>query len=701
MPDHRIRTHPILDPAEEASVPLFWKDSKIMAREGEMISSALVAAGIHVFGHHSRDGSPQGMFCANGQCAQCTVLADGVPVKGCMTAVKPGMKVAPVDEPPSLPQALSAPAPKPAEEVEVDVLVLGGGPAGLSAAAELGALGIRTLVVDDKHRVGGKLLLQTHKFFGSIEDCHAGTRGFDIAGILESDLGAHPSVSVWTDSTVVAVYGDKKVGVVTGGTTYRLVIPSVLLNAAGAREKALMFPGNTLPGVYGAGAFQTLVNRDLVRCAEKIFVIGGGNVGLIAAYHALQAGIEVAGLVEAMPQCGGYQVHADKIRRLGVPVLTGHTVLRASGDGRVEAVTVAAVDERFEPLAGTEKTFACDTVLVAVGLNPVDEFSRQAEQAGLPVFSAGDAREIAEASSAVFSGKIAAAEVAGALGGNLKEIPPDWYQKVELLKTHPGPPEVPDYSGYPTEGVTPVLHCAQRIPCNPCASVCDRGVISIPGDGLIEPPRITGEECTGCRKCVFICPGLAITLVDYRKDPENPIVSIPYEAGTPYPEKGTAVELVDCAGGVVHNAEVLAVKKGKKQPKTLAVTVRVPANTALRVAGLRVPAENRLEQSTPGISAGPVAEDTVVCRCERVTAGRVESLIREGVRDMNELKSSTRVCMGACGGKTCEPLIIQIFKREGVDPEKITPPSLRPLFVETPAGVFAGTRRGGENDTEL
>jgi sarcosine oxidase, subunit alpha len=693
MEDYRIRSHPILESADEPSISFFWNGHKIMAREGEMISSALLAAGIKIFGHHPADGSPQGMFCANGQCSQCAVLADGVPVKGCMTPVTQGMHVEPVDGLPSLPHTGEVSTVGPIEELNVDVLIVGGGPAGLSAAAELGKAGIRTLLVDDKQRLGGKLLLQTHKFFGSIEDCNAGTRGFDIAGILENRLDACPSVSIWKDSTVVAVYADRKAGIVTGGTTYRLVAPKVLLNAAGAREKALIFPGNTLPGVYGAGAFQTLVNRDLVKCAEKIFVIGGGNVGLIAAYHALQAGIRVVGLVEAMPECGGYQVHEDKIRRLGVPIMTGHTVLRAEGKDHVEAVTVAAVDDHFKPRPGTEKTFDCDTVLVAVGLNPIDEFSRQAKQAGIPVFSAGDAREIAEASSAVFSGKIAAAEVTAALAGKRGEIPDSWYQKVNLLKSHPGPPGVPDYSGYPSEGVTPVLHCAQKIPCNPCTSVCDRGVIKISGDGLTEPPHLTGNKCTGCHKCLFICPGLAITLVDYRKSRQTPTVSIPCEVETSSLETGKTVELLDYKGKILGNAEITAVKHSKNERKTLAVKVLVPAAIALQVAGLGIPGINKAQNPERAVSLPVVDDDAIVCRCERVTAGRIRELIRQGVRDMNELKALTRVCMGACGGKTCESLIMQIFRQEGVSLDEITSHSLRPLFVETPAGVLAGAKR--------
>ncbi len=97
------------------------------------------------------------------------------------------------------------------------------------------------------------------------------------------------------------------------------------------------------------------MNRDLVSPTKRLFIVGGGNVGLIAGYHALQAGIEVVGLVEAMPKCGGYKVHADKLVRLGVPVYTSHTVLQANGKESVESVTISQIDEKFNSILGTEK----------------------------------------------------------------------------------------------------------------------------------------------------------------------------------------------------------------------------------------------------------------------------------------------------------------------------------------------------------
>ena len=161
---------------------------------------------------------------------------------------------------------------------------------------------------------------------------------------------------------------------------YLLVSFDGVIVAAGARERSLVFPGNDLPGVFGAGAFQTLVNRDLVKSSERVLIVGCGNVGLIGAYHALQAGINVVGLIDIAPQVSGYKVHADKIKRMGVPIYLSHTLLGVQGDGRVEKATIAQVDEDWNPIVETAKTFAVDTVLIAVGLSSADEFYNALEE---------------------------------------------------------------------------------------------------------------------------------------------------------------------------------------------------------------------------------------------------------------------------------------------------------------------------------
>jgi len=682
----RVQQHPILPPPpDEPSGPFYWNGERLLARPGEMISSALFAAGIHRFGRHPRDDAPLGMFCANGQCAQCAVVANGVAVKSCMVPVADNMVVQSCDRLPELPLAEDPPDIGDTALRRTQVLVIGAGPAGLAAAIELARRGVQVLVVDDKDRPGGKLVLQTHKFFGSIEDTRAGTRGIDLATGLAEELAAQPSAELWLLATAVGVFSDGRVGVVRQGR-YCLVQPDVLLVATGAREKQLPFPGHTLPGVYGAGAFQTLLNRDLVRPCKRLFVLGGGNVGLIAAYHALQADIEVAGLVEALPEVGGYRVHADKIRRLGVPIHLRHTVVAAHGEEHLEAVTIAQVDERFQVIPGTERSFAADTLLVAVGLSPLDEFIAQARAFGLPVFAAGDAEEIAEASAATFGGRIAALNIAAELGLDAEPVPQDWMSKLEVLKARPGPFLEQEFQP-PDLPVYPVLRCTQEIPCNPCFSVCRKQAIRMVGDPIMGLPEFTGE-CDGCTRCVSICPGLAITLADGRKNPQNPVVTVPFEQSRALVEKGSEVLASDAMGQPLGRFPVLGVISGKRQDRTLLVRLRVPAAIAPQVAGISMPLQQGIEEAA-ALQADSDPDDTIICRCEHVSAGEIRQAIRDGVHDINELKARLRVCMGACCGKNCPEHIARLYRQEGVDLENVTPNTVRPLFVEVPLGVFA------------
>ena len=737
----RIEQHPIVQLERGEPFRFSFNGAELEAYPGEVISTALFAHGIRIFGHHPKDHAPQGIYCANGQCSQCMVLADGRPVKACMTEVRPGMKVEPLDGLPKLPNVSSLEGSGNVETIDVEVLILGGGPSGLSAAVELGSRGVDVLLVDDKDRLGGKLVLQTHRFFGSVNAVYAGTRGIDIATRLENSVREQESVRVWLNSTALAVFSDRVVGVLHEDC-YVLVRPKVLLVATGAREKSLVFPGNTLPGVYGAGAFQTLVNRDLVRASERLFIVGGGNVGLIAGYHALQAGIDVVGLVEAMPECGGYKVHRDKLARMGVPIYTSHTILGARGDEGVESVTIAEIDKDFQPIAGTERSFACDTVLIAVGLDPVDEFTDAARAYGMEVYAAGDAEEIAEASAAIFSGKIRGLEIARALDATQDEIPADWAKMAEILKSKPGAVldrngehtsvkdqsqefrhgETPKKHGNDTssggaflessgaaeflggvhfEGVFPVFHCSQEIPCNPCTSVCPQGLIHIDESDIRHLPEFVGETvgkaCVGCEKCVMICPGLAITLVDARGDAEHPTVTIPFEYKPDRLTEGDRVLVLDAVGELLGEVPIVGVKALPRNDRTVLIKVKAPAAISRKIAGIRVQ-EAWVAESLPE-AVEPLRDEDIVCRCERVTAGEIRAQIRKGIRDINEIKAVTRAGMGACGGKTCSSLILRLFREQGVSLSEVTANVPRPLFVEVPLGTFAAldaSSKGGE-----
>ncbi|MCG8615561.1 MAG: FAD-dependent oxidoreductase [Desulfobacterales bacterium] len=686
MTTNRIVRHPVLEVPEKAQVPFYWNKTKLFANQGEVISSALFANDVKIFGHHHKDGSAQGIFCANGQCAKCTVIANSIPVKACMTRVTENMIVESVEGLPTLPDVDTQPDISDIEQVETEVLIIGGGPAGLSAAIQLEAHGIPSILVDDKDELGGKLVLQTHKFFGSVEDSYAGMRGMDIGHMLADQVEQSKSVQVWKESTALYVFNDKKVGVLKEGV-YKIVTPKVILNAAGAREKFLRFKGNSLSGVYGAGAFQTLVNRDLVKPTERLFIVGGGNVGIIAGYHALQAGIEVVGLCEAMPKCGGYRVHEDKLKRLGVPVYTSHSIVSANGEESVSSVTIAEIDNTFTPLPGTEKTFECDTILIAVGLESVSEFTEEAEAAGLTVFSAGDASEIAEASSAMFNGKISGLDIVKHFKPDTEDIPAAWYEKAEILKSHPGPDQDIRTPGM-VEGIFPVVHCKQEIPCNPCSTVCPEGSINMDGDPIKGRPVFEGK-CKGCMKCLAICPGLAITLVDYRKDPENPVVFLPYEIGNVDVAKGDTIACVDVNGNPLGESTVLGARPTKDSNNTWIVRTRVPAEVAKKVVAFTIQEKAVSEPTTEKVPLDHIRDDEVICLCERVTAGDIREMVRKGARDMNQIKAVTRAGMGPCGYKTCENLMLQIFRAEQIAQENIVKNVRRPLYVEVPLGKFA------------
>lgn len=693
MSNLRLTTHPVLDVSQGETVTFSWNEKPFQGKKGEMISSALFANGIQVFGHHSKDLSAQGMFCANGQCSQCLVMADGLPVKACMTPLKHGMVITSME---TLPLVPASDEPVDMENVvtrAVQVLIIGGGPAGLSAAVELGKLGVDTLVIDDKDRLGGKLVLQTHKFFGSVEDSWAGTRGFEIGHLLEQEVVGFSSVETWLETTAVGVFSDGVVGVVRRGR-YVMIRPEKLLVATGAREKMLSFPGNTLPGVYGAGAFQTLVNRDLIKAAHRVLIVGGGNVGIIAGYHALQAGIEVVAVIEGLPEVGGYKVHADKLKRLGVPIFTRHTVVSANGTDHLKSVTMASLDDNWKVVPGTEKTVEVDTLLIAVGLSPVNEFFLKAKEWGMDVYAAGDAQEIAEASAAMFTGKIEGVKIGKALGVYEDDIPREWLEKARVLKSRPGKIKSETSSSAP-RGVMPVFHCTQEIPCNPCTSICPENIIKTEKDLITGLPHIDAQDqCKGCLNCVAICPGLAVSVVDYRKNKDIPIVTLPYEMSRDAVEKGKVITVTDVDGNIIGDYPVHRVVVNKKKfPGTLMVQVKMEQALAPRAIGIKDQKSPLEPLEIPDLSSCP--DDAIICRCERITSGEIRAAIRGGVRDMNQLKGLNRTGMGACGSKTCRPMVLGLFRDEGIDLKEVTDRTDRPLFVEVPFGTLAGIK-GGE-----
>jgi Fe-S-cluster-containing hydrogenase component 2/bacterioferritin-associated ferredoxin len=308
------------------------------------------------------------------------------------------------------------------------------------------------------------------------------------------------------------------------------------------------------------------------------------------------------------------------------------------------------------------------------------------------------------------------------------DMPPQWDDMVGLLRAKAGEPG-DKCSAVPSDsGVYPVIRCVQEIPCNPCTEACPVSSISIRGPTISHVPTFEGA-CMGCGHCVGICPGLSIVLVDRRYDPsgERALVTVPWELPAGTLEPGMDVGTRGWEGEDVGRGKVVAMKRSKWQDRRWLVNVDVPAGEADLVAGVLfrrpdgtpapvspfpmipgtcaagttegvdVPEEagswetegdGRMKDAAQGGTFGD--DSIIVCRCERVTKADIAEKIKDGCRDINALKAELRVGMGPCGGKTCMPLIMRVFRELGVAPDEVQPHVERPFTQEVLLSSFLG-----------
>lgn len=490
---------------------------------------------------------------------------------------------------------------------EIEIAIIGAGPAGMAAAIEAAQCGADVHVFDENHKVGGQLFKQLHKFFGSSRH-FAGIRGFSIATEFYEKLRSL-GVSIHLDSTVYGLFPGNVLGIHTGDKNCLVKARRIIL-ATGASEIALPFPGWTLPGVMGAGAIQTMMNIHRVLPGKKILMIGGGNVGLIVSYQLMQAGAEVCAVVDALPNIKGYNVHAAKIMRAGVPIYLEHSIKEAIGTTSVEGAVIAKLnrDKTFEE--GTEKHFDVDTICIAIGLQPLTELTTIAgcemeyqpllggyvpkrdefmETTVCGLYVAGDLSGVSEASSAIEEGRLAGICASKSLGYEVKDFMnrvKDIKENLDILKYKQIEKKciiTPEQKNLIKSKLR--IECFECIPCNPCVSACSKNAITIQGD-ITNIPSLNEELCIGCGKCIAACPGLAIFLVDNDYSETEALIQFPYEY-LPLPKAGDIVEGVNRKGESVTKAVVKLVRCPAVNKKTAVISVIVPKQFAEEVRSIR------------------------------------------------------------------------------------------------------------------
>jgi NADPH-dependent 2,4-dienoyl-CoA reductase/sulfur reductase-like enzyme len=265
-------------------------------------------------------------------------------------------------------------------ELIYDVAVIGGGPAGLSAAAAARQEGARVALLERDRETGGILNQCVHHGFGLLRYGENMT-GPELSHRLQQEV-AKLAPDIFSDTTVLSIGKDDSLLAVNPALGVLEVRAKSTVLAMGCRERTrpqVMIPGTRPAGVYTAGAAQRLVNMAGVMPGERIVILGSGDIGLIMARRFTLEGAKVLGVFEVMPRAGGLIRNVVQcLEDYAIPLYLQHTVTQIHGRKRVSGVTVSAVDPACQPLPGSERFIACDTLILSVGLIPENELSQRA-----------------------------------------------------------------------------------------------------------------------------------------------------------------------------------------------------------------------------------------------------------------------------------------------------------------------------------
>lgn len=645
----KIETHPILEVPKRAPVSFIFDGKPVRGEQGFTIAAALHQAGYPIHSH-SIENRERSLECGIGKCGACEMLVDGQIKRICITPVDGVGEVREI--PREYTPKIKAPDKNHRTRVfKTSVAIIGAGPAGLAAREILLQHKVENIVIDNNSTIGGQFNMQTHQFFFfEKEKKYGGMRGFEIAKTLAGD---NPE-GIFLDSTVWDILEGKRIAVKNIKTDEIYYVEADhLIIATGAVPFMPTFENDDLPGVYTAAVVQKMMNQEFTLLGKNVLTVGAGNIGYLTSYQLMQAGARVKAIIEAMDHEGGFPVQANRVRRLGIPVLLSKILVKAvpneTHTGIVGAIIADCKD--FKPIPGTEQMLeGIDAINICTGLVSDDQLLIKGNEIfGRQCHGAGDAIRIGEGTSAVLRGKQVAYEILQELAERFSYRT---YLSVskEYIDSQQEPTRILQEPFRPADERKEkkpfvIIDCLYGFACNPCEFACKRGAITKTSTSTV--PQIDFDKCIGCMDCVYQCPGLAIFGYHYSKD--WLFLPIEYEAA-----EGSQVFLVDNNGKAL--GEGVLEKILRKPNKTNVARVRsntLHGDDLMRVRGFVAKADYPDAIRMTKTSYRP-QEKTYVCHCDDVSMDEILQAIGDRkFISADEVKHTTRLGMGACRGKRC------------------------------------------------